>query len=73
MANEVSPVAKDTFNYMAGETKDSVRELAAAAAEGWRSSEADDEEPEKVKVRCMKCRALNDDAAKFCNQCGAQI
>lgn len=29
-------------------------------------------EPE-VKVRCPKCRALNDEAAKFCNQCGAAV
>ena len=26
-----------------------------------------------VKVRCPKCRALNDETAKFCNQCGAPL
>jgi len=26
-----------------------------------------------VKVRCPKCRALNDETAKFCNQCGAPV
>jgi hypothetical protein len=26
-----------------------------------------------VKIRCPKCRALNDESAKFCNQCGAAI
>jgi hypothetical protein len=26
-----------------------------------------------VKVRCRKCEALNDEAAKFCDQCGAEI
>jgi hypothetical protein len=26
-----------------------------------------------VKVRCLKCHALNDEAAKFCNQCGAAL
>jgi len=26
-----------------------------------------------VKVRCPKCRALNDEAAKFCNQCGGPL
>jgi hypothetical protein len=27
----------------------------------------------QVKVRCQKCQGLNDEAAKFCNQCGAAI
>ena len=26
-----------------------------------------------VKVRCRQCQALNDEAAKFCNQCGAAL
>jgi len=26
-----------------------------------------------VKVRCRKCTALNDERAKFCNQCGAAL
>lgn len=29
--------------------------------------------PSKVKVRCQKCRALNDESAKFCGQCGAAV
>jgi hypothetical protein len=32
-----------------------------------------DPAPPPVKVRCPKCRALNDEAAKFCNQCGAPL
>ena len=27
----------------------------------------------QVKVRCRACQALNDEAAKFCNQCGAAL
>jgi hypothetical protein len=27
----------------------------------------------QVKVRCQKCQGLNDETAKFCNQCGASI
>jgi hypothetical protein len=27
----------------------------------------------QVKVRCQKCQALNDETAKFCNQCGSAI
>ena len=26
-----------------------------------------------VKVRCQKCQTLNEETAKFCNQCGAGI
>lgn len=26
-----------------------------------------------VKVRCQKCRALNDENAKFCQQCGSAL
>jgi hypothetical protein len=29
--------------------------------------------PPQVKVRCQKCQALNDEAARFCNQCGSAI
>ena len=29
--------------------------------------------PPEVKVRCRNCRALNDETAKFCNQCGSQL
>jgi ribosomal protein L40E len=29
--------------------------------------------PPQIKVRCRRCQALNDEAAKFCNQCGAAI
>ncbi len=27
----------------------------------------------QVKIRCQKCQGLNDEAARFCNQCGAAI
>jgi hypothetical protein len=27
----------------------------------------------KVKVRCRKCQALSDEAAKFCGQCGERL
>ena len=27
----------------------------------------------QTKVRCQKCRGLNDETAKYCNQCGASI
>jgi hypothetical protein len=27
----------------------------------------------QIKVRCRQCQALNDENAKFCNQCGATL
>jgi rRNA maturation endonuclease Nob1 len=27
----------------------------------------------QIKLRCQKCQALNDEHAKFCNQCGSAI
>jgi hypothetical protein len=27
----------------------------------------------KVKIRCQNCKALNDETARFCNQCGAAL
>jgi hypothetical protein len=29
--------------------------------------------PEKVMVRCPRCKALNEEGARFCNQCAAQL
>ena len=29
--------------------------------------------PPIVKVRCRRCQALNDESAKFCNQCAASL
>ncbi|MCC7087298.1 MAG: hypothetical protein IT427_20030 [Pirellulales bacterium] len=78
LSNEVAPVGKDVVNYLAKETKDSVRNVAATVAEGLRSMELPGgdpaaEQPVEVKVRCRQCRALNDEAAKFCNQCGENL
>ena len=29
--------------------------------------------PERVKIRCRECRALHDEDARFCDQCGASL
>jgi hypothetical protein len=29
--------------------------------------------PPQVKIRCQKCQALNEESAKFCNQCGSAL
>lgn len=31
------------------------------------------ETAEQIKIRCLKCRALNDEPAKFCQQCGSPL
>jgi hypothetical protein len=38
----------------------------------WRFG-SDQELAGPIKIRCQKCRALNDEAAKFCDQCGAEL
>ncbi len=35
--------------------------------------EGEPPEEQKVMVRCRACRALNDETAKFCSQCGAAL
>lgn len=32
-----------------------------------------DEPPAVIKIRCQHCRALNDEQAKFCDQCGSAV
>jgi hypothetical protein len=32
-----------------------------------------EEEKEVVKIRCRSCKALNDEDAKFCKNCGAEL
>lgn len=39
---------------------------------GW-SAEDDHDLVGPIKIRCQNCRALNDEAAKFCDQCGQNL
>lgn len=32
-----------------------------------------DPQPPRIKVRCRQCQALNDETARYCNQCGATL
>ncbi|MHC4342382.1 MAG: zinc ribbon domain-containing protein [Planctomycetota bacterium] len=68
VAGETAPVAADTIGYMADETKDSVKTIAGAVAEGIRG----DGETETI-VRCLKCNEENDGDAKFCKSCGEAL
>jgi hypothetical protein len=63
-AREGAPVAGETFNYMAGETRDGIRDVAAAVGEGLRGER---------QIACAKCGTQNDEDSKFCKACGAAI
>jgi len=68
MAGETAPVAKDTVNYLADGTKESVKTLAAAVGEGLAAGGG---RAKDVLVRCHKCNQPNEADAKFCKGCGA--
>jgi len=70
-AQEVAPVAKDTFNYMAHGTSHGVRTMASALGQGLR--EGGFGGGAQTMVRCHKCNALVPDGAKFCSQCGQTL
>ncbi|MBN1362354.1 MAG: zinc ribbon domain-containing protein [Sedimentisphaerales bacterium] len=70
-AQEVAPVAKDTFNYMAKGTSDGVRTMASALGQGLR--EGGFGGSSQMMVRCHQCNALVPDGATFCSQCGQTL
>lgn len=70
VANEVAPVGKDVVNYMAKETKGSVKEVAEAVASGLRSGMQSADAP---PLECPSCRAQNDANARFCKKCGTVL
>lgn len=65
-AQEMAPVAKDTFNYVADGTQEGIKAVAGAIGEGLRGGSV-------TMVRCHKCSALVGADAKFCSQCGAPM
>jgi hypothetical protein len=70
MSQEMAPPAKDTFNYLADETKDGIKTVAGAVAEGVREGFAD---KSRSAVRCQGCGTANLGDAKFCIQCGRAL
>ena len=72
-ACEVAPVGKDTFNYMAQGTKDSVRDLAGAVGEGLGLREGDEDDNVERPAICPACDEPNDHDARFCRKCGGSI
>ena len=56
---------KPYSEMVGGMAKDAVQDAGLSLS--------DREVVEKIKVRCRQCRALNDEGAKFCNQCGGRL
>src|ERR1700722_16634847 len=69
MAGESAPVAKDTFNYVATETKEGVRNVAQAVTEGVMAGKSG----VGTQNKCPKCNEVNDGDAKFCKECGTPL
>lgn len=67
-AGEAAPVAADTFNYMAEETKPGVTHVASAIREGLTGAVV-----ENGSKSCPSCHHANDNSAGFCNQCGTKL
>jgi RNA polymerase subunit RPABC4/transcription elongation factor Spt4 len=70
-AEETAPVGKDTFNYLAEETREGVQTVAGAIGQGLREGGLGGTAP--TMVRCHKCNALAPAEAKFCGQCGQSL
>jgi hypothetical protein len=73
MANEVAPVGKDTFNYMARGMRGSVQDLAAAVGAGLREGQQGPSSADDRGIACAKCGEQNDPTANFCKSCGLSI
>ncbi|QDS86545.1 Double zinc ribbon [Rosistilla ulvae] len=66
-AGEIAPVGKDTFNYMAEETRGGVQAVASAIGAGLNQS------ARQSSVACPSCGTANDSDAKFCDSCGTAM
>jgi hypothetical protein len=66
-AHEGAPVGKDVVNYMASGTRGAVRDIAAAAREGFLN------EPAASAPACPNCRAPLGEGANFCSACGTAV
>ncbi len=73
MSQEISPVAKDTINYMADGTKDSIKTVASSIGQGLAEGGLNFGSDGGTKVRCHKCNELVDEDSKFCDQCGVTL
>jgi ribosomal protein L40E len=61
-AQEMAPVKKDVFNYMADGTKEGIKTITKSIFEGLNGESL-----------CPQCHTKNDADAKFCDNCGKKI
>lgn len=72
-AGEMAPVAKDTFNYVATESKEGITAVAGAIGQGLKDGGISLGAEIKDYVRCHKCNSIQDADAKFCDDCGTTL
>lgn len=64
-AEEIAPVGKDVFNYMAKGTSEGVETISRSIHKGITEDKSD--------LVCNNCNKLNKNDAKFCNYCGEEL
>ena len=69
-AQELAPVGKDAFNYLAKGTSGGLKSAASAVASGLAEGMGAQRDE---GVRCSACGAVNDADANFCDECGAPL
>jgi ribosomal protein L40E len=73
LADEVSPVRKDSVDLMAEDTQHGVETMAHAVGRGLTTAMNGDGLSEPETILCNRCDAANPADAKFCNQCGTSL
>ncbi|QNN22337.1 zinc ribbon domain-containing protein [Planctomycetales bacterium ZRK34] len=68
-ANEIAPVAMDTFNDVADGTQQGVRTASRAFAGGLREGFTETADA----IACPSCGHANEAGSKFCDQCGKPL
>ena len=69
VAEEVAPVGKDTFNYLADETSQGVEKIAMAIGSGINA----DSITKENAIKCAQCNKPNAIDANFCKNCGSAL
>ncbi|MDR3634698.1 MAG: zinc ribbon domain-containing protein [Isosphaeraceae bacterium] len=71
VSGQTAPVQRDTFNYLAKETRGGVHTIAEAAAHGVAAGTG--AMTSAGDVTCPQCHGPNAREAQFCDQCGAAL
>ena len=69
VAEEVAPVGKDTFNYLADETSQGMEKIAMAIGSGINAGSI----AKETEIQCAKCNRPNAIDANFCKNCGSAL